>query len=74
MRAHHNPSGEVEPHEFGRDGVSGIVSVDRALRAREVSRPTRAAREIPGTTPVEALPDAAEVIADLQRAARGQRH
>lgn len=25
---------------FGRDGVSGLVSRDRALRARAVSRPT----------------------------------
>lgn len=27
------------PREFGRDGTSGIVTQDRALRAREVSRP-----------------------------------
>ena len=26
--------------EFGRDGISGLVSADRALRAREVSRPS----------------------------------
>ncbi|HHV22040.1 MAG TPA: hypothetical protein GXZ30_10985 [Propionibacterium sp.] len=26
--------------EFGRDGVSGLVNVARALRAREVSRPS----------------------------------
>lgn len=28
------------PHDFGRDGTSGLVDHDRALRAREVSRPT----------------------------------
>lgn len=28
------------PHDFGRDGTSGLVTHDRALRAREVSRPT----------------------------------
>ena len=27
------------PRDFGRDGISGLVSHDRALRAREVSRP-----------------------------------
>ncbi|QGF22356.1 hypothetical protein [Raineyella fluvialis] len=27
------------PHDFGRDGTSGLVTHDRALRAREVSRP-----------------------------------
>ena len=27
------------PRDFGRDGISGLVSQDRALRAREVSRP-----------------------------------
>lgn len=25
--------------DFGRDGVSGLLSTDRAMRAREVSRP-----------------------------------
>lgn len=25
---------------FGRDGISGLVTSDRAIRAREVSRPT----------------------------------
>jgi hypothetical protein len=25
---------------FGRDGISGLVTPDRATRAREVSRPT----------------------------------
>lgn len=27
---------------FGRDGISGLVTADRALRARDVSRPTPA--------------------------------
>ena len=35
---------ETEP-TFGRDGVSGLVSPARALRAREVSRPTPEDRE-----------------------------
>lgn len=30
------------PRDFGRDGVSGLVSVDRAMRARDVSRPSDA--------------------------------
>lgn len=34
-RPHHD-----RPREFGRDGVSGLVNTDRALRAREVSKPT----------------------------------
>lgn len=28
--------------EFGRDGTTGLVDQDRALRAREVSRPDEA--------------------------------
>lgn len=27
---------------FGRDGISGLVTADRAMRARDVSRPTAA--------------------------------
>ena len=30
---------ELWPRDFGRDGVSGLVTVDRAMRARDVSRP-----------------------------------
>lgn len=30
----------TQPREFGRDGVSGMVSRDRAIRAREVSKPS----------------------------------
>lgn len=28
------------PRDFGRDGISNLLTPDRALRAREVSRPT----------------------------------
>ncbi len=31
--------------DFGRDGVSGLVNADRALRARDVSRPGPADEE-----------------------------
>ncbi len=31
--------GEPVPRDFGRDGISSLVTHDRALRAREVSRP-----------------------------------
>lgn len=30
--------GELWPRDFGRDGVSGLVTLDRAMRARDVSR------------------------------------
>jgi hypothetical protein len=30
---------DLWPRDFGRDGVSGLVSVERAMRARDVSRP-----------------------------------
>lgn len=30
---------DVWPRDSGRDGVSGLVTLDRALRARDVSRP-----------------------------------
>ena len=30
---------ELWPRDFGRDGASGLVTLDRALRARDVSRP-----------------------------------
>ncbi|MGI8458893.1 MAG: hypothetical protein ACR2LI_12385 [Propionibacteriaceae bacterium] len=32
--------GEHWPRDFGRDGVSGLLTGDRALRARDVSKPT----------------------------------
>jgi hypothetical protein len=31
--------GDHWPRDFGRDGVSGLVTADRALRARDVSKP-----------------------------------
>ena len=31
--------GDLWPRDFGRDGVSGLVTLDRAMRARDVSRP-----------------------------------
>jgi hypothetical protein len=36
---HSHNKGDLWPRDFGRDGVSGLVSLDRALRARDVSRP-----------------------------------
>ncbi|GAA2099477.1 hypothetical protein GCM10009841_13430 [Microlunatus panaciterrae] len=41
ITANANDGREPWPRDFGRDGVSGLVSADRALRARDVSRPTR---------------------------------
>ncbi|MGA4508422.1 hypothetical protein ACQB6R_09985 [Propionibacteriaceae bacterium G1746] len=48
--------------EFGRDGITGLVEGDRALRAREVSRPTTAD-----------LAAAELVVDDLVARARGRR-
>lgn len=48
--------------EFGRDGISGLVDTDRALRAREVSRPTEEDRR-----------RAEEVLAFLVARAQGRR-
>lgn len=46
-----------EPEQrLGRDGVSGLVSVGRALRARDVSRPT-----------AEDIAEAAKVAAEVVR-------
>jgi len=46
-----------EPEQrLGRDGVSGMVSVGRALRARDVSRPT-----------AEDVAEAAKVAAEVVR-------
>ncbi len=30
---------ELWPRDLGRDGVSGLLTLDRAMRARDVSRP-----------------------------------
>ena len=32
-------SRDLWPRDFGRDGASGLVTLDRAMRARDVSRP-----------------------------------
>jgi hypothetical protein len=32
-------SRDLLPRDFGRDGVSGLVTLDRAMRGRDVSRP-----------------------------------
>lgn len=50
---------EVPEQRLGRDGVSGIVSVGRALRARDVSRPT-----------AEDLAEAAKLAAEVVRRRR----
>lgn len=36
-----DPTGreDTSAGDFGRDGISGLLTLDRALRAREVSRP-----------------------------------
>ena len=39
-QAHHER--ELWPRDFGRDGASGLVTLDRALRARDAARPTMA--------------------------------
>ncbi len=50
---------------FGRDGVTGVVTPARAMRAREVSRPSAEEREA-----AERAADAA--VARLVTRARGQ--
>ncbi|MBA8796088.1 hypothetical protein FHX74_003729 [Friedmanniella endophytica] len=50
------------PRDFGRDGVSGLVDHDRAMRARDVSRPSAADEDA-----------AAAVIDDLIARASGRR-
>jgi hypothetical protein len=40
------PERHTEPDRgFGRDGISGLVDANRALRARDVSRPGAEERE-----------------------------
>jgi hypothetical protein len=55
-------SRDLWPREFGRDGVSGLVTLDRALRARDVSRPTAEDERM-----------AAEVLGDLLARVDGRR-
>jgi len=50
------------PRDFGRDGVSGLVTLDRALRARDVSRPDAEDEEL-----------ALDVLADLMARVDGRR-
>jgi len=59
---HANDSRDLWPREFGRDGVSGLVTADRAMRARDVSRPTAEDERV-----------AAEVLADLLARVDGRR-
>lgn len=49
-------AGQEPEQRLGRDGVSGLVSASRAMRARDVSRPSE-----------EDLAAAAKVAADLVR-------
>ncbi len=53
---------ELWPRDFGRDGVSGLVSLDRALRGRDVSRPSAADEQM-----------ATEVLASLLARVDGRR-
>lgn len=62
MAAGHQHEGRDWPRDFGRDGVSGLVTLDRALRARDVSRPD-----------AEDEADALDVLADLLARVDGRR-
>ena len=44
-RRNHGSDHGNGPREFGRDDISGLVTPDRALRAREVSRPAPTDRQ-----------------------------
>lgn len=46
---------EPEPNGFGRDGVSGLVTPARAMRARDVSTPTDEDRESAKKAAAEAV-------------------
>ncbi|HLT61500.1 MAG TPA: hypothetical protein VK020_09935 [Microlunatus sp.] len=50
------------PRDFGRDGVSGLVTLDRAMRARDVSCPTPEDEQL-----------AESVLAELLARAEGRR-
>ena len=52
----------AEPRDFGRDGVSGLVDHDRAMRARDVSRPS-----------AEQVVDAEQAVARLLARTNGRR-
>jgi hypothetical protein len=53
---------DLWPRDFGRDGVSGLVTVDRAMRARDASRPSAEDERM-----------AAEVIGELLARVDGRR-
>ena len=59
---HHSEWRDSWPRDFGRDGVSGLVTLDRALRARDVSRPGAEDEAV-----------AHEVLADLMARVDGRR-
>ncbi len=59
---HHHDPRDLWPRDFGRDGVSGLVSTARAMRARDVSRPDAEDDEF-----------AAEVLAGLLARVDGRR-
>ena len=50
----HGEPKELWPRDFGRDGASGMVTLDRAMRARDVSQPT-AEDELEAASVVESL-------------------
>lgn len=58
----HQHEGRDWPRDFGRDGASGLVTLDRALRARDVSRPDAEDERM-----------AVEVLADLLARVDGRR-
>jgi hypothetical protein len=53
---------DLWPRDFGRDGVSGLVTLDRAMRGRDVSRPDEDDERV-----------AAEVIEELLARVDGRR-
>ena len=53
---------EGKKREFGRDGITGLVHGDRALRAREVSQPT-----------AQDMTEAEKVVEQLINRAKGRR-
>jgi len=59
---HQHEGREAWPRDFGRDGVSGLATLDRAMRARDVSRPDADDERV-----------ALEVLADLLARVDGRR-
>ena len=59
---HQHEGRDAWPRDFGRDGASGLVTLDRALRARDVSRPDAEDERV-----------ALEVLADLLARVDGRR-